>query len=306
MDFDKLEADKNLILTKHFTKGRSGRRVEFIVPHYAAGDLSLEGYYSVWQARQASAQYAVDSNGRCAQLVWDRDTAWSLGDFDANCRSINIEHSNLGDVITEECRETGAHLVAALCREYGLGRPEWGRNVRMHREFTATSCPGPLATTYRDSYIKRAQEWYDAMASGGSAPAPSPSPAPGADLGDTSWTGPLMVREWQSQRGTPVDGEISGQTRYNADTVQWAITVSPASGNPVGSLFVISLQEFLAARGYGVGSSGTDGHMGHDTVRALQRFLNDAIGAGLAVDGYYGNATSRAVGTALERGLFRQ
>ena len=178
MDFKNLNADKNLILNKHFSAGRSGRKVEFIVPHYAAGDLSLEGYYSVWQNRQASAHYAVDSNGKCAQLVWDRDTAWSCGNWDANCKSISIEHSNRGDVITDACRETGAHLVAALCIEFKLGRPEWGKNVRMHRDFAATVCPGPLATTYKDSYIKRAQEWYDAMTAGGSAPAPSPAPAP--------------------------------------------------------------------------------------------------------------------------------
>lgn len=178
MDFKNLNADKNLILNKHFSAGRSGRKVEFIVPHYAAGDLSLEGYYSVWQNRQASAHYAIDSNGKCAQLVWDRDTAWSVGNWDANCKSISIEHSNRGDVITDACRETGAHLVAALCIEFKLGRPEWGKNVRMHRDFAATNCPGPLATTYKDSYIKRAQEWYDAMTAGGAAPAPAPAPQP--------------------------------------------------------------------------------------------------------------------------------
>ncbi len=140
------------------------------------------------------------------------------------------------------------------------------------------------------------------------APAPAPTPAPGwtcRDLGDTLWTGPSMVSEWQAQRGTPVDGIISGQTKYNAEKVQWAITVSPASANPVGSKFVISLQEFLSSRGYNIGNGGADGHMGRDTVKALQAFLNDKVAAGLEVDGFYGNATSRAVGVALRQGLFR-
>lgn len=48
-----------------------------------------------------------------------------------------------------------------------------------------------------------------------------------------------------------------------------------------------------------------DGQMGHGTVKGIQQLLNDTVGAGLAVDGYYGPATSRAVGVALERGVFR-
>lgn len=125
------------------------------------------------------------------------------------------------------------------------------------------------------------------------------------DLGDTAWTGPAMVSEWQAQLGTPVDGCISGQSTYNAEKVQWAITVSPACNPARGSSMVIALQKFLDARGFSVGPDGADGHMGKGTVKALQAFLNDRLGAGLAVDGMYGHATSRAVGTALQRGLFR-
>ena len=114
-----------------------------------------------------------------------------------------------------------------------------------------------------------------------------------------------MVSEWQAQLGTTVDGCISGQVKYNADTVQWAITVSPACNPARGSSMVIALQKFLNARGFGVGPDGADGHMGKGTVRALQAFLNDRLGVNIAADGMYGHATSRAVGTALQRGLFR-
>ena len=147
---------------------------------------------------------------------------------------------------------------------------------------------------------------------GASAPAPAPAPQPAPqpqwncrDLGDTAWTGPAMVSEWQAQLGTTVDGCISGQSKYNSKTVQWAITVSPACNPARGSSMVTALQKFLNARGFGVGPDGADGHMGKGTVRALQAFLNDRLGVGLAADGMYGHATSRAVGTALQRVLFR-
>lgn len=168
MDFENLNADVNAILDRHFTKGRSGRSIEHVVLHYNAGDLTVEGCHSVWQTREASAHYQVESSGRVGQLVWDRDTAWHAGNWDENCRSIGIEHANQGDAITDACLESGAHLTAAVCKEYGLGRPEWMVNVFPHCHFSATSCPGPLkeGTAYHNRYMARAQQWYDAMVNG--------------------------------------------------------------------------------------------------------------------------------------------
>lgn len=165
MDFENLIADVELILTQHYTAGRSGRSIEFTVLHYNAGDLTVEDCYNVWQSREASAQYQVESSGRVGQLVNDWDTAWHAGDWDANCRSIGIEHANQGDSITDACLESGAHLVAAIHKMYGLGRPEWGVNVFPHCHFSPTSCPGPLkeGTSYHDKYMERAQYWYDVM-----------------------------------------------------------------------------------------------------------------------------------------------
>lgn len=168
MDFENLTADVERILTQHYTAGRSGRSIEFTVLHYNAGDLTVEDCDNIWQSREASAQYQVCSDGTVGQLVNDWDTAWHAGDWDANCRSIGIEHANQGDSITDACLESGAHLVAAIHKTYGLGRPEWGVNVFPHCHFSATSCPGPLkeGTSYHNRYMARAQQWYDAMVNG--------------------------------------------------------------------------------------------------------------------------------------------
>lgn len=155
------------------------------------------------------------------------------------------------------------------------------------------------------AYAKAILEYYGIPYNDGNQPAPSqPS---GLDLGDTDWTGPKMMREWQCQVKAPViDGMISYQNDYNANTVQWAITVSPPGQyRKQGSLFVKKLQALLEAKGFTVGKSGIDGHMGKDTVKALQRFLNKALGLNLEIDGLYGHATSSAVGIALQRGLFK-
>lgn len=184
-NWENVEADENLILTKHFTPGRAGT-INKIVLHHNAGNLTIRGCYNVWQDREASAHYQVQSDGRIGQLVWDKDTAWHAGDFNANATSIGIEHADCQTrpwKISDACLENGAHLVAALCKYYKLGRPTWMKNVFPHNHFSATECPASIAGSQNAAYMKRAQQWYDAMMKGSSAPAaskpskPAPKPA---------------------------------------------------------------------------------------------------------------------------------
>lgn len=182
-NWDTIDADEVRILSRHFSKGRGGHRVEFIGVHHNAGNLSIADCYNVWQNREASAHYQVDGNGRIGQLVWDKDTAWALGNFNANQRSINIEHANNtgaagGWTVSEPTLDNGAHLVAALCKFYKLGRPVWGKNVRPHSQISPTACPGAIGGAQRDHYMERAQYWYDQMTGSHPAPAPQPSPQP--------------------------------------------------------------------------------------------------------------------------------
>ena len=190
-NWENIEADENLILTKHFTPGRAGT-INKIVLHHNAGNLTIRGCYNVWQDREASAHYQVQSDGRIGQLVWDKDTAWHAGNFDANATSIGIEHADCQAnpwKISDACLENGAHLVAALCKYYKLGRPTWMKNVFPHNHFSSTECPASIAGSQNAAYMKRAQEWYDAMMKGSSAPAASkpskpskPAPKPTTDL----------------------------------------------------------------------------------------------------------------------------
>ncbi len=169
MDWANLVADEGLWLDRHYTEGRGGHAIEGVTVHHMAGDLSLADCLRVWQAAPTSAHYAVDRDGRVAQMVHDRDTAWACGDWDANCRTISVEHANSGSgpwTVHEAAMEAGAHLVAAICLAYGLGRPEWGVNVFPHCHWAQTACPGELWGSQRDGYIERCRMWYDRMAAG--------------------------------------------------------------------------------------------------------------------------------------------
>lgn len=186
-DWVKCAADVDKIMNKHFTSGRGGSKIQHVVIHYNAGDLTVEGCWSVWQAREASAHYQVESSGRIGQLVWDRDTAWHCGNAAENRRSIGIEHANRKDgTISEACLDNGAHLVAALCRLYGLGRPQWGVNVFPHKRFSATGCPGQIYGSQKDAYIQRAQAWYDEMGGKASGAGGGETATPEAKKADAS------------------------------------------------------------------------------------------------------------------------
>lgn len=175
MDWLNIEPDKYNLLDRHYTPGRGGAQIEFITLHHMAMIGDVDDCVRVWQQREASAHYAISPTGMIGQAVNDVDTAWSNANLWSNQRSISIEHSNSAGPdqdwpISEATREAGAHLVAALCRYYKLGRPESGKNVRFHsiESGGSTACPYHLRPghKYHDQYIRRAQYWYDQMTTG--------------------------------------------------------------------------------------------------------------------------------------------
>ena len=171
-NWETLEPDRVKLLNKHFTPGRGGQTIKQVVIHHNAGVLSIDQIWQVWQDRQASAHYQITTTGEIGQLVWDRDTAWHAANQYVNQTSIGLEFSNSAGAgsdwpITDKTIEEGAHLTAAICKYYKLGRPQAGKNVRFHREFTTTSCPYHLAPggKYHNTLMNRAQYWYDQMTS---------------------------------------------------------------------------------------------------------------------------------------------
>ena len=177
MDWENVVADVTDVMPQsNWTPGRSGCKISGITLHHNGGNLSLAGCKAVMTGRGVSAHYQVDMYGRVAQYVNDWDTAWHAGNWAANLKTIGVEHADVSSSpwsISEATLDSGAHLVAALCLHYDLGRPRWAVNVFPHSHWSATACPASLAGFQRDAYMARAQAWYDQMKSGGSAPAPS-------------------------------------------------------------------------------------------------------------------------------------
>lgn len=257
-DWENLVADKQRLITRHYTKGRQGHEVNFVGIHYNAGNLTIEGCYSVWMAREASAHYQVEDDGTDGQLVWDGNTAWALGDWDANVRSISIEHANRPDgTITEKALDDGAHITAAICKYYGLGRPQWGKNVFPHKHFVSTSCPGQIYGSQKSAYIKRAQYWYDQMTG-------KPSSGGVWQVEVDGVIGEDTIALKQAIEGIDVTGEVYRQPKSNASLFAagqcW--TFHFVSDPGTGSLVVRRIQNEL-----GIPWKDCDGWWGPDTTK---------------------------------------
>ena len=198
-DWNNLIADVDKILPAglHNTAGRQGQKIEFVGLHHNGGNGTVESCYNTWLKREASAHYQVEGGGRIGQLVNDKDTAWALANWSANLRSINIEHANNsgapGWTISDATLDNGAHLVAAVCKFYGLGNPVWMKNVFPHDYFTTTECPGAIGGSQNNAYMQRAQLYYKQMTNGsGSDPTPSPESAKPSLPANYPWPWPLV------------------------------------------------------------------------------------------------------------------
>lgn len=160
--------DQTLWLNRHYTPGRGGQAIKYIVRHHNAGMLTTQGCWDVWQSREASAHYQVEQSGRVGQLVRDTDTAWHAANLLRNQQSIGIEHANSGGAnqdwpISDATITAGGKLAAELCLKHRLGRPEFGVNIRDHKETGSTACPYHLAEggKYHAAWMKAAQDHYD-------------------------------------------------------------------------------------------------------------------------------------------------
>lgn len=153
---------EKFIKATHFSKGRSGRKIETITIHHMAGVLTCEQCGRIFQGnRQASAHYGVGSDGRIAQYVDEADTAWSNSNWDSNCKSVTIETSNssvggnwpVSDIVLNSL----IRLVADIAKRNNIALVK-GKTLVWHRMYTATTCPGEYLLSKMDYIIEEANK----------------------------------------------------------------------------------------------------------------------------------------------------
>lgn len=125
---------------------RQGRAVTRVIVHHwagtAGGDTRL-----VDPDADVSANYILYSDGTLVGQVPEEYRAWTSGSWEIDAGSITVEIQNSGNggdwPVSDKAIAKLTSLIADVGRRYGWGSIAFGAQVRGHREFVATACPGP-------------------------------------------------------------------------------------------------------------------------------------------------------------------
>ncbi len=135
--------------SSNFTPGRAKYSdIREITLHHMAGFMSVEELADMWQnpQRDGSSHYGINGND-IACYVSEGDIAWTNGNWEANCRAVTIEIANSTGApnweISNDSLNSAIALVADIAKRNNLGALIPFVNLTMHKQYSATACPGP-------------------------------------------------------------------------------------------------------------------------------------------------------------------
>lgn len=134
--------------------------IDTITIHCMAGNLSIETCGNVFasKSRMASSNYGIDSDGRIAMYVAEKDRSWCTSNKANDNRAVTIEVANDGGApdwhVSDKAMDSLIKLVADVCKRNNIKKLVWstnknervnhlnGCNMTVHRDYAAKSCPG--------------------------------------------------------------------------------------------------------------------------------------------------------------------
>ena len=263
---------------------RRGRTPTRFIIHHWAGTAGGDSHLSNPNVK-ASANYLIYTDGTIVGQVPEEYRAWTSGSWEADSTSITVEMQNEtgapGWKVSDKAIAALVSLIADVATRY-----KWGgvgaANVRGHREFQSTACPGPYLWPRLGDIRTRANAL---VKGGGTSPAPAPKPKPGGTYtvkkGDT-------LSGIAKAHGTTVAALVAANGIKNPNVIAvgqvlklTGATPAPAPKPKPKPSPVTVLRP---------GSTGAK-------VKTLQSGLNKVFPAysKLAVDGSYGPATTAVV-----------
>lgn len=128
-------------------------KIEKITIHHMAGNMTVESCGALFsrEARQASSNYGIGTDGRVGMYVPEDKRAWTSSSRDNDQKAVTIEVANDGGEpdwhVSDTAMATLIDLCVDICRRNGIKRLNFTGdatgNLTMHCYFAATACPGP-------------------------------------------------------------------------------------------------------------------------------------------------------------------
>lgn len=186
----------------------AGARINGLIVHHHAttGDGGVSRLVN--SADKASANYIIRTNGSLIGSVPEEYRAWTSGSYAADDDKITVEVQNSTGApewrISDAAFATLVRLYADVAKRHGF--PPDRAHISGHRDYAATSCPGPWLYPRLGDVAAQASGTVP-VSNPVPAPAPAPAPAQHADIrafqrairtpDDNVW-GPNTQRSWDA------------------------------------------------------------------------------------------------------------
>ena len=143
-------------LSPHHSGSRN-HIIDTITIHCMAGNLSVETCGNVFMNREASSNYGIDSDGRIALYVEEKNRSWCTSSSSNDNRAVTIEVANDGGApdwhVSDKAMAALIQLCADICKRNNIKELKWKgnknligqidkQNMTVHRWFAAKACPG--------------------------------------------------------------------------------------------------------------------------------------------------------------------
>lgn len=149
---------KHTKISPNRTVGRT-HKIDTITIHCMAGNLTVERCGELFSnpERDASSNYGIDSTGKIAMYVEEKDRSWCSSSRENDMRAITIEVANDGGEpdwhVSDKAYKALIELLVDVCQRNGIKELLWKadkslignvkkQNMTVHRWFKNKACPG--------------------------------------------------------------------------------------------------------------------------------------------------------------------
>ena len=278
----------------NYTAGRGGRAIDGMAVHYTATSASAHNnlVYFSRPGAGASAHLFVDKDGAIRQSVRLEDTAWAVGDFAENQRTVSVEVVSAGEDFTDAQVAALAEIYAYLRATYGITR------VIRHYDVTGKRGPAPYVDAGKWAALR-------ARITGGGFGA-----AAGGGNGGSAPSGSVAELAQAVIQGDYGNGDARrGALGSRYDEVQAEVnrilgggTATGGSSSGGAGADIEALAQAVIRGDYGNGDA-RRAALGA-SYDAVQARVNEILGAGGSSSGGSGGADIEALAQAVIRGEY--